>query len=706
MSVLFLAIGSPGGVLGAPARTADQVVVSLSESGGEMSIGRDSVGSAVFVGTSVGGEPGEPALPVRRIRLLLPPDADPRTVKAGIVDERTEELEATYEIEPVPPVAASRDPQRPIWPRGRMVIKGRDVETYATDSFLPASHVGRVLAGRLRGYRLAEIEIHPYRYNPVSKKLRQLVGGQLVVSFERKRSGRARSRRRTKRSDNIRDKLRSSVVNFGEYDGSYEAPDIQLFDGVGGDNPAASSSGGYVILTTSAIQGGSTELANFVAAKEAQGFSVDVVTESTWGAGTGNTAAENIRVWLAENYVSMGIEYVLLIGNANPSSGDVPMKMVYPQSYDLGNDRCPTDYYYAELTGDWDLDNDGKYGEYSGDYGPGGAERNCEVIVGRIPYYGNNSDLDAILAKIVGYGREAQGTAAWRKNVLLPMEPSDGSTPGYQLGEEIKNSVLVPKGDWACHRVYNLTYGLNPAPETYPCSVANVRGAWNSGDFGAVFWWTHGSATGASDVMDLSSAATLDDTHPAFTFQCSCNNSYPENSSNLSYAILKNGGICTISGSRVTWYWIGQTSFAGQSSNSSMTYEYAKRLIGDELPAGDALQDMKQDIAPEHQVMWMNHLGFNLYGDPSVGLYTYVIVNAPTGLTTHAFSSDTVQLFWTDNAANEDGFVVHRIEGDQLAEVLDESGLGNHGVLDPDVPDGPSWVLESGDGCYEFGGLD
>ena len=28
--------------------------------------------------------------------------------------------------------------------------------------------------------------------------------------------------------------------------------------------------------------------------------------------------------------------------------------------------------YFAELSGNWDLDHDGKYGEFSSDYGPGG----------------------------------------------------------------------------------------------------------------------------------------------------------------------------------------------------------------------------------------------------------------------------------------------------------------------------------------------
>ena len=49
-----------------------------------------------------------------------------------------------------------------------------------------------------------------------------------------------------------------------------------------------------------------------------------------------------------------------------------------------------------------------------------------------------------------------QTDISWRENALLPMKPSDADTPGYQLGEEIKDDVLVPNG-WTYHRVYDET---------------------------------------------------------------------------------------------------------------------------------------------------------------------------------------------------------------------------------------------------------
>jgi hypothetical protein len=95
------------------------------------------------------------------------------------------------------------------------------------------------------------------------------------------------------------------------------------------------------------------------------------------------------------------------------------------------------------------------------------------VLVGRIPYYGEMDDLDHILAKIVSYEMEPPQQARWRKKVLLPMKPGDKWTPAYTLGEEIvdgfiwHDGILVPKGGWGYHRVYDdYNYFCSPPEPT------------------------------------------------------------------------------------------------------------------------------------------------------------------------------------------------------------------------------------------------
>jgi hypothetical protein len=154
-------------------------------------------------------------------------------------------------------------------------------------------------------------------------------------------------------------------------------------DGMG---DVCDSSYNYVIVTTNQIRNFSKALDGFVAHKNSRGFSVRIVTETDFNLVSGpypNRRAEKIRQWLVNNYQAMGIEYVMLIGNPDPDDpmydsdiGDeindptymnddyIPMKQVWhnlPGGLTHWGDA--TDWYYADLTGNWDADGDGFYGE-------------------------------------------------------------------------------------------------------------------------------------------------------------------------------------------------------------------------------------------------------------------------------------------------------------------------------------------------------
>jgi hypothetical protein len=141
-----------------------------------------------------------------------------------------------------------------------------------------------------------------------------------------------------------------------------------------GQASAAPTTYDYVIITTNDILANSDRLEGFIRLKERFGYSVLVVTETEFNGLTGpppNGRAEKIRQWLINNYVSLGIDYVLLIGNPDPdnpinasdSVGDIPMKMCWPRIHEHSYRDYPTDHFYADLTGNWNLDGDAFYGE-------------------------------------------------------------------------------------------------------------------------------------------------------------------------------------------------------------------------------------------------------------------------------------------------------------------------------------------------------
>jgi hypothetical protein len=569
---------------------------------------------------------GEPDIPWKVMTIAVGPDVKLSSI-AGHIDEGFyESMKGTWEIQPAGPAATWHEGEQVvIWPENKRIVQGRDADIYERDMSWPDAHVRILSTGKLRQWKLVQVAVPIARYNPVSNQMMALKeDANLQIEFERSViTGPVIQPDRIAISA-----VKRIAANFDEVRAEYESNPVD-------ETNRADENSRYVIITTSEIESASSKLADFVTHKQAIGFDVQIITEEDFGGGLGDTASENIRAWLQQHYLSDNIEYVLLIGNPHPASGDVPMKMLWPRNNSGKTDvDSPSDYYYADLTGNWDLDEDGFYGEWpkrngrDGDFGDGGVDRFWEVLVGRIPHYGNISETDAILERIIAYERQDDNATQWRSSCLLPMEPSDSSTPGFHLGEQIKDAILTPNG-WSYNRVYEEIYGLVPPPEFTPCDYDTVTDAWSTNPSGLVIWWTHGNIAVAADIMDLAHLPSLDDNYPSFTFQVSCLNSYPEANNNLAYELLCHGGINTVAATRVSWYYIGQTQFAGSPSNSGMSYEYSSRFISDELPSGPALHDLKQVLAPGNAEMWMNFTVFNIYGDPSCHVTPVSYSNLP-----------------------------------------------------------------------------
>jgi len=576
----------------------------------------DEIGNGFFSR----GLPGEPRLPERFLRILLPPQADPSTVTVSISGSKESDEANVFDVLPGYPVAISAVP---VWPAGKRIQEGRDLDIYDKDAFHPANILGEPIVRQWGAFQILDVAYRPWKWNPLRGILRRSIGGKLIAKYAERKVAVSASKSQLAEAKDV-----AALVSNPEIVATYTG-------GIAVN--AAAETGTYAIVSTDAIRTGSVNLLALARSKEARGFNVELATQTGhwkllngiwsclqsdcaggWGGGNGNAAAEAIRTWLKAKYVARGIQYVLLIGNPDPTTGDVPMKMTWPRRAEGDYPECPTDYFFAELSGNWDRNANGFAGEYPADYATGGIDQFPELVVGRIPYYGSVTDLDKILAKTVAF--EKATDVAWRKNVLLPMEPSDGSTPGYQLGEQIRTNFLIP-GKFASTRIYESDYGV--APEITPCTIPNVRSAWSTGRYGVTTWWTHGSATTAVDIFSSSDAVYLDDAHPSFTFQNSCTNGSPESSNNLGYALLRNGAIGTVSASRVSWYNIGQTSFVGSpQSNAMMAYAYTGALVYDTLVAGRALNQVRRSMSVNASAWAMNLADFNLYGDPSVGLFT------------------------------------------------------------------------------------
>ncbi len=394
----------------------------------------------------------------------------------------------------------------------------------------------------------------------------------------------------------------------------------------------------YVVLTYDSLFSAFDSL---VIWKNSIGFSTKLVSiDSVIAQYPGIETADRIRNFLIDKYLSWGIHYLLIGGNVDM----IPMKICYPDSEH--NFDTPTDYYFAELTDNWDSDGDGYYGEYEEDsigFVP-------EVIVGRFPY-NDNDTLRSICRKTINF---EQDTGTWKNRALLlaafnnfENEDNNGwpDCDGAVLMETIKDSLL---SGWEYTRMYEEA-GLCPSiyPHEFPITQGNVVSEWLGGNYAITSWSGHGGPNGAyrkwwawddgdsipeyfemnwEQFIYITDALSLDDTHPSIIFSASCSNAATD--TNLARALIGNGASGIVAATSYGWYTPGW-SVPSDGNVMSLNYYFYYYIISQGKRVGDALFDAKvyyfnylyfpdpwagdPEWTPQQ-----NMLDYTLFGDPSL----------------------------------------------------------------------------------------
>jgi hypothetical protein len=400
----------------------------------------------------------------------------------------------------------------------------------------------------------------------------------------------------------------------------------------------------YLILTTQEIIDHSEMLDEFVNHKEDIGYDVHILPLNE-NMVSPEGRVDFIRNTIKQYYDIYGIKYVLLIGDPEPFEGGLPMLMTYIND----TSEIPTDYYYADLSGNWDLNGDGIYAN-TGDGGSGGVDFVPEVYVGRIPVYENNySQLDEILLKTINYENETiTGAPSWRNTIMYAAPWLNEDKSNYKIGEFIKADYVDSSSGsslgYEIHRFYEDNFDVNPECEgindkttdciSFDFCECNMLQSWIWGSFGGygkwrtlpsgygvVFWNTHGSSKNASHLINSSDTTYLSNSRPSFVLSMSCNTGNPENQNNLGYSLLKNGAVTVVAPSRST---TGNHNITSRNQldfdnaiAQAIGYNYIKSIL-DEESAGEALYNTKAKF--NYNRYWRNKMAFNLYGDPSLSV--------------------------------------------------------------------------------------
>ena len=563
--------------------------------------------------------PGCPKVPSKTFLIGVPPGAE--VISIELINVDSELIPGNYDVISVPSISNNVD----------NINFQVDGETFSSSDFYPSEVYKFLGMGQLRKYSFARVRFCPVVYSSLTKELMLYKEVTLRVEFMV-----IHEISDEMLSDTVMDDVASEIiVNYPSicsfYDPSFSACSSDIYN--------------YVIITTDVLENSVKFFKNW---KELNGYSVKVVNISwIYSNYAGSDDQERIRNFLIDNYVSWGIEYVLIVGNHN----DIPMRYCFKPA--SNRNAIPTDYYYADLTGNWDSDGDGVYGEENED----SPDFYPEVYVGRIPV--NTTDMvESICQKTINF---EQNTEAWKKKVLLlgsiiNLENEVGlgnpMTDGASLMEKLWIDVYSPNG-FSRTTMYEKD-GITPSVYDcdYPLTRENVIDHWPNG-YGIVNWGSHGSTdeafrrwwskdTNFNNVPDINEIVkdesfissydtiALNDDKPSIVFACACSNADPEDKNNLGISLLENGAVAFIGATHEPFYYYGW-DHENDGGCITIDYYFFKYFINLDQTCGEALYNSLFHCWNDDEMppAYVNMFTFCLYGDPSVSLDTFTGVSLP-----------------------------------------------------------------------------
>ncbi len=424
-------------------------------------------------------------------------------------------------------------------------------------------------------------------------------------------------------------------------------------------------------------------LANLAKWKNKKG--VKTVILSNFSLYDGRDDAERIRNMIKSYYAKENIQWVLLIGDTDI----LPVRMVYnPDVLRFGEGKTetisgeyykPTDFYYADLSGTWDSDEDGNWGESPEDneYGLDEIDWTPDVYVGRFPA-SSVEELEIMVNKTLKYETNPE-SGDWMNRMLLAGGVSSYSISGLSGSGEYESTLTSYIIQNYANSVVNYTHLVK---EEGNLSRSSLNSYFNEG-YSTVIMAGHGSPTkyyidtSATGFSSDDAEESSNDHMPSLVYLDACSTSSYDNDISLGEKLINNtigGAIGVIGGLRVNWYFEDDYYLAALNRGNAklfwkeffenkkfqqgralydskvayMNSDYYK--IGSQI--GDKIIQGSTDLDYERK----NILTYNLLGDPEVDIYTNIPKKAMNPFTEDIYEGQLVSVIIKD----VDGKVIPR----------------------------------------------
>jgi hypothetical protein len=396
----------------------------------------------------------------------------------------------------------------------------------------------------------------------------------------------------------------------------------------------------------------------------------------------GRDDAEKIRNMINSYYEQENIRWVLLAGDAGNGNDEIPIRMVYNPDVKRwtdplqtesvgGEDYKPTDFYYADLTGSWDSDGDGRWGEAPQDTHHGLDEISWipEVYVGRFPAK-NANELEIMVNKTIKY--ESNATIGnWMNRMLLAGAISDLSP----LEDEAVLTTYIwdnyASNEMEFTHLHRTASPFDPPTPPAPnrqegLTSTNIKTEMDLG-YSTVIIASHGIYSNFQDTYgyvytesQATNSANID--MPFLLYGDACTtSSYDVNDNSIGEILIKKqnaGAIGYIGGLRVTWYFEDDGNLEKLNRGNAKLF-WKEFFLNKKFQQGRALYDSKvayinsdyYTTGPGSTVYDFerkNLLTYNLLGDPEVDIYTNKPKNAANPFPENIYEGQLVSVIIKD----------------------------------------------------------
>lgn len=389
--------------------------------------------------------------------------------------------------------------------------------------------------------------------------------------------------------------------------------------------------------------------------------------------------AEKIRNMIKYYYERENIRWVLLCGDAEP--GLIPIRTVFNDDTgeESGLDAAlkPTDFYYADLTGDWNNDGDSRWGESSEDNANGIDEISWtpDVYVGRFPASTAN-ELKIMVNKTLKYEKEPK-IGGWMHQMLLAgavsdtiaEEPLDGEDES-RLTDYIIQQYTKTEMNYT-HLHDSVSYV--PSEPNYALTTSSFDNKFDEG-YSTVMFAGHGSPIRFTDTYnnnfydesDANSCTNTDEASLIYADACTTspydNNGYDDSIGENLIKRENAGAIGFIGGLRKTWYYPEDQNLEKLNRGNAKLF-WNEFFIEKKFQQGRALYDSKVSYMNSDYLAggtasmtqsWQrkNVLTYCLLGDPEVDIYTNMPRNASNPFSGNVYEGQLISKNIIDDEGN------------------------------------------------------